>query len=236
MKYEYILVIMMAFMFGPSILKYITFKISRYGEKTGNSYLKAMNDKGTQGEYLVYRSLKRVQRRNGGKILANAYIPKNNGLDKSEIDLIYIAKTGIYVIESKNYGGAIYGSEKENYWTQYIGRKTFEFYNPIKQNLGHIYSLKAYLGKEFKHDDFTSLIVFSDRCELKKINIISKKIKIVKRNKIMKVLNNEIKNGKIIISDDEINSIYKTLEPLTNLSEEEKEKHEKRISVKYGGI
>lgn len=236
MKYQYILIIMMAFMFGPSIVKYIIFKISRYGEKTGSSYFKAMNDKGTQGEYLVYRSLKRLQRIKGGKILANAYIPKNKGLEKSEIDLIYIAKTGIYVIESKNYGGSIYGSEKDNYWTQYIGGKNFEFYNPVKQNLGHIYSLKAYLGKEFKYEDFTSVIVFSERCELKKMKIISKNLKIVKRNKIMKVLNNEIKNGKIIFSDEEINSIYKTLEPLTNLSEEEKEKHEKRISVKYGGI
>lgn len=236
MKYEYILIIMMFFMFGPSLMKYMSFKISKYGDKTGSSYFKAMNDKGTQGEYLIYRSLKKVQRKNGGKILANAYIPKSNGVDKSEVDLIYIAKTGIYVIESKNYGGSISGSEKEHNWIQYIGGKKFEFYNPVKQNLGHIYSLKSYLGKGFKQDEFTSIIVFSERCEIKKVNIMSKNLKVIKRNKLKNILKNDIKNGKIVFSEEEIDSIYKTLEPLTNLSEEEKKKHEQRINVKYGGI
>lgn len=51
-----------------------------------------------------------------GKILRNIYVPKDNG-ETSEIDLVYITQKGIFVFESKNYSGWIFGDGKSMYWT-----------------------------------------------------------------------------------------------------------------------
>ena len=39
------------------------------------------------------------------KQLINVYLPKRNSSELTELDLIYMDSTGIYVIESKNYSG-----------------------------------------------------------------------------------------------------------------------------------
>lgn len=44
-------------------------------------------------------------------------MPKTNG-ETTEIDLILIHETGIYVIESKNYKGWIFESEEQKNWIQ----------------------------------------------------------------------------------------------------------------------
>ena len=51
-----------------------------------------------------------------GKMLRNVYIPKGNG-ETSEIDVLYISRKGIFVFESKNYSGWIFGKESDQYWT-----------------------------------------------------------------------------------------------------------------------
>ena len=52
----------------------------------------------------------------GEKILRNIYIPKDDG-STSEIDVLYISRKGIFVFESKNYSGWIFGKESDQYWT-----------------------------------------------------------------------------------------------------------------------
>jgi hypothetical protein len=55
----------------------------------------------------------------------------------TEIDLIMIDETGIYVFESKNYSGWIFGDEKRKNWVQTLeNRQKNYFYNPIWQNGG----------------------------------------------------------------------------------------------------
>ncbi|MDM5232918.1 nuclease-related domain-containing protein [Lysinibacillus pakistanensis] len=52
------------------------------------------------------------------RLLVNAYIPKRNLDELTEIDLLYIDRTGLYVLESKNYSGWIFGNEARQQWTQ----------------------------------------------------------------------------------------------------------------------
>lgn len=94
---------------------------------------------GRYGEALTARELKLVDLfGRKGKILRNVYIPKDNG-ETSEIDVLYITQKGIFVIESKNYSGWIFGDEKQGYWTAMLPNKEKNrFYNPIKQNRTHI--------------------------------------------------------------------------------------------------
>ena len=107
-----------------------------------------------------------------GLLLRNIYIPKQNG-GTSEIDLLYITEKGIFVIESKNYFGYVFGSEDSTNWTvtlyagkDFWGRKKIEkhkFYNPIMQNASHVKQLLNFLHEAFPT---YSIIVFSDRCRL----------------------------------------------------------------------
>jgi len=89
----------------------------------------------------------------------------------SQIDHIVISPYGIFVIETKNYNGAIKGSRNDRNWTV-NGR--FKMYNPIKQNYGHIKALESLLN--YSTDlQYISMISFTMRCrfsidpELRKI-------------------------------------------------------------------
>lgn len=64
----------------------------------------------------------------------------------TQIDHLVFSPYGIFVIETKDYGGTVYGSEYAEQWTQYIGNETHKFYNPVKQNQGHVHALRKKLG------------------------------------------------------------------------------------------
>lgn len=62
-----------------------------------------------------------------------------------QIDHVLINSQGLFVIETKNYSGRIYGSDAQLEWTQVLGRSKFKFYNPVKQNATHVFHLKKLL-------------------------------------------------------------------------------------------
>lgn len=73
-------------------------------------------------------------------IINDVLIPTNNGTT-AQIDHIVVSIYGIFVIETKNYNGWIFGSENSKNWTQVIYKTKNHFYNPIMQNKGHIKAL-----------------------------------------------------------------------------------------------
>ena len=92
--------------------------------------------KGTIGERKIYAILENLKGSKG--MLPNCYLPLENG-KTTEIDLILIHESGIYVIESKNFGGWIFGNDTQKFWTQSFsdgrgGSKKYKFYNPLWQN------------------------------------------------------------------------------------------------------
>ena len=70
--------------------------------------------------------------------------------DKSstQIDHIVLSRFGIFVIETKNMKGWIFGSEYQKRWTQSIYGKKNSFQNPLLQNHRHIKALEEFLGIE----------------------------------------------------------------------------------------
>jgi len=86
-----------------------------------------------------------------------------------QIDHLILSVYGIFVIETKNYSGWIFGNEKSEYWTQVIYKDKFRFYNPIKQNWSHVYALKKLLH-EYKEVNYYPIVVFAGDGELKGIN------------------------------------------------------------------
>lgn len=186
---------------------------------------------GKRGEKLTERELNLVKLfgRNG-KVLRNIYVPKTNG-ETSEIDVVFITQKGIFVIESKNYSGWIFGDEKSSYWTAMLPNKEKnKFYNPVKQNRTHI----KWLG-QFLNDDIPlfSIVTFSERCELKKVTIESSDIHVIKRDKLYAVIRNMWDDSEDKLDEKKINAVYERLEVLTNVDGAIKAAHVEKINVKY---
>ena len=155
------------------IIYYISatqYKKTEYYAQTKNAYLGVVFNKGKNGEYRTYKYLNGLE---GHKMyLFNLYLPKDNG-ETTELDVVLLHDSGMYVFESKNYSGWIFGTETQKNWTQTLpmGRGKSQknhFFNPIMQNKGHIKWLKSYLQNECL--PVFSCIVFSDRCTLKNID------------------------------------------------------------------
>ena len=60
------------------------------------------------------------------------------------------------------------GSENDKTWTQVMGKLRHKFYNPIHQNYGHIKAIEEITGIS---KNIYSIIVFSDKAILKKVDI-----------------------------------------------------------------
>jgi hypothetical protein len=65
--------------------------------------------------------------------------------DTTQIDHIFVSKYGIFVVETKNYKGWIFGNEKQAQWTQKIYKKSYRFQNPLRQNYKHQKALQTLL-------------------------------------------------------------------------------------------
>ncbi|MBO5483452.1 MAG: NERD domain-containing protein [Spirochaetaceae bacterium] len=186
---------------------------------------------GKHGEKLTERELKLVQLfGRKGKILRNVYLPKENG-ETSEVDVIYITQKGIFVFESKNYSGWIFGDEKEQYWTAMLPNKEKnKFYNPIKQNRTHLKWMKEYVGDDIP---LFSIIVFSERCELKKVAIQNKDIRVIKRDRTYATVRDIWDKNPDAVEVEKIDKLYERLKKLTNVDESVKVSHVANIEKKY---
>lgn len=69
-----------------------------------------------------------------------------NGERTCQIDHIVVSPYGIFVIETKQYNGKIYGGKYDKHWVRYCRRNRKVFYeNPIRQNYGHCMMIKELL-------------------------------------------------------------------------------------------
>lgn len=209
------------------LISYLQFEKSAYKKLSNVSYWKIYFNTGLYGEYLIVNELEKIP--GVHKTLINLYIPKENSNETTEIDILFIHENGIYVIESKNYSGWIFGRETDYKWTQvFPNKKKFKFYNPVKQNRTHIKALQNVLPEQSK-DIFTSIIVFSNRCTLKSLEITSSNLYVINRKDlsiISKINAHNYQKGVPVFS------IYGKLLQYTNASEKLKKEHIANIERK----
>lgn len=201
------------------------FRKTTYSQQTGKGLFTAASNKGSYGEYLIYQSLKKLET-SGTKFLFNCYLPKENG-ETTEIDVIMIHNTGIYVFESKNYSGWIFGSEDSRTWTQTLpqgrrGVRKEHFLNPLMQNKLHVKCLKNYLNIDIP---VYPMVVFSQRCTLKKLELHSKEAVVVKQQDLWAFVTKMIESNKSVISEQEVENLFSKLYPLTQVSDEKRREH-----------
>lgn len=206
--------------------KYLKFRESDYMFESKNNFFNTIFDKGNYGEYLTFTYLEKLNTYN--KIMTNLYIPKEDGTT-TEIDLIMIEGTGIYVFESKNYSGWIFGNENHKNWTQSLNNnQKNKFYNPIWQNNGHVNALKRLIDTE-NTSIFRSYIVFSERCELKNVTVSSHDIKVIKRNDLLKIISEDIMISPNLFTKEEIDQIYFKLQKYAYMDGKAKDMHIRNI-------
>lgn len=162
--------------------------------------------KGYYGEYLLFCELYKSITGNG-KILMNLNIPVDNS-KTTEIDLILVHETGLYVFEIKHYKGAIYGKSTDATWTQYFRTtKNNTFKNPIKQNQYHI----SALNKLFPDIPIHSCIVFTSfDCDIRVTNT-NEEIDICQLRNVNKTLEYRFAKSENKFSMDEIDNIFTKL-------------------------
>lgn len=184
---------------------------------------------GQFGEFSTEFALTNGNLDGGLVVLKNIYVPYRG--KTSEIDLLMIHEKGIFVFESKNYSGWIFGSTDQLNWTQSLqnGEK-HRFYNPIRQNQTHIRALAEYLN--MPTSSFTSYIVFSERCSLKSVPEDTDQVVIVRRPDMLKKLRSQLRSSVNMHSPEEMLQLVQKLQPLTNKSEAEKQQHIEDIKEK----
>ena len=77
----------------------------------------------------------------------------------SQIDHVVLGPYGIFVIETKNYQGTIYGGKDRKTWS--VNGK-FKMMNPFVQNYGHIKALSSLIDRKYE-ESFISIVSFTKR-------------------------------------------------------------------------
>ncbi|MGE7664597.1 nuclease-related domain-containing protein [Ureibacillus composti] len=200
--------------------------VSTYKEETGKGIFSAVSNKGSYGEFLSYKKLSTLPGYH--KVLFNIYLPNGKG-QTTEIDVVFLHETGVYVIESKNYSGWIFGNEKDMNWMQtFPNGKKYPFYNPIKQNAGHIRALQSILPS-IDSGLYKSLIVFSERCSLKKVHHDSPNTYVMNRNHLKKIMTEEINSSSHQLEPEYIDKVYRFLSHYSKAEQIVKEQHVETI-------
>ena len=189
---------------------------------------KYLQEGGRKGEQALEEAFEAL----GGyrRILSNVYIP--TARSTTEIDLIMLHHSGVYVVENKSYSGWIFGSSQDQYWLQtFPNGERMNFYNPIRQNQGHIASLMKFLGREDR-EHFHSIIVFSDRCTFKELDLRDTDAWIIHASELRRTLKKAGKSSRYCLTRSEISKLYRQLEPRTRVSSRVKRDHLRMVRNK----
>ena len=98
----------------------------------------------------------------------NVTLPTASGT--TQIDHIFVSVFGVFVVETKNMAGWIFGSERDREWTQvFRGGKKYKFRNPLRQNYGHVRALEAALAEiRLPRGTVRSVVVFVGKAQFRR--------------------------------------------------------------------
>ena len=241
------------------------FERSEFQKQTGLTYSQVFGDqstkgKGRLGEYKMFDALRGVEGRH--KFLCNALVKweGSRGMQSTEIDLVMLHETGIYVFESKNWSGRVRLDKNGNALLNGNGSG-----NPLAQNSAHIGTLKKLLkrkfGREFgKSELYHSFIVFGSSgnldvegsesdsplmrmleflrtgtypsCEIERKGFMHR---IVKLESLRKEFESFSKRREKILRGGQIKELYEELYPFTQVSEADREEHRLRMKRRKHG-
>lgn len=156
--------------------------------------------RGEIGELAVAKRLKKLPQEQYKVI--NDLLLQNNGYS-SQIDHVVISPYGIFVIETKNYTGDIYGGANSEMWTQNIYGSKSEFRNPIWQNQGHITAIKKVIGEKY-HPMYHNIVLFSENANVR----VDRSLEVYNFRKIVPIIEGYTE---IVLTQAAVDDIYAKL-------------------------
>lgn len=118
--------------------------------------LKSSWFKGVAGEFIVNLSAKLFLDTEKYHLVKNVTLPTEDG--STQIDHVIVSKYGVFVVETKNIKGWIFGNPNQKTWTQQIYKHKNKFQNPLHQNYKHTKVLEGLLG--LNENQVFSVVVF----------------------------------------------------------------------------
>jgi len=115
--------------------------------------------KGKFGEFFVNLMFKIRLPKGQYEIIHNVTLRTEDGT--TQIDHIILSVFGIFVVETKNMKGWIFGSKEQPLWMQQIFKFKAQFQNPLRQNYKHTQTLGKLLSVlGIGNEKIFSLVVF----------------------------------------------------------------------------
>jgi hypothetical protein len=93
----------------------------------------------------------------------NVILPAKNGT--TQIDHLLVSPYGLFIVETKNIKGWIFGSESQPKWTQVLYGKKYSFQNPIRQTFRQKKVLSEFLGID--ESTVHTVVYFVGDCKFK---------------------------------------------------------------------
>lgn len=97
-------------------------------------------------------------------IINDLMVTNASGNGTSQIDHVVVFRSGLAVIETKNWAGRVYGKGPDRQWTMTMGKNKYRKLNPIVQNKGHIKALQKAIGGIIP---MYNIVVFTSRADLR---------------------------------------------------------------------
>ncbi len=177
--------------------------------------------RGKAGENRVARILKKLPSEKY-RIINDILIKNSHGT--TQIDHVVLSEYGIFVIETKNYSGWIYGGEHSEEWTKNVYGNKYQFRNPLKQNFAHVKALMEVL-EITSQDWLIPIIAFSNQAI---IQVQSSK-NIINFSQLRSCI---LRYQNPIISIDKLVIWEARLQDYTGYSKDDKQTHIYRVKAK----
>lgn len=130
----------------------------RRKKTTYGSYAKVLGEIGEESVASILRTLPKDY------VVFNDVYLEIKG-KSTQIDHVVISRYGVFIIETKNYTGWIFGNDTSEYWTQTIYENKYQLRNPLKQNYAHLKTLQSIFGIDERF--YFPIVAFHDRATLK---------------------------------------------------------------------
>lgn len=162
--------------------------------------LRSALSKGLLGELKVQAATSLRLNGRTYRSLHNLTLPTRDGT--TQIDHVIVSKFGVFVIETKNLTGWIFGDERSRKWTQSIYGNKYQFLNPLRQNYKHLKAVADLLrlGPRCLH----SVVVFVGSSEFKTVMPSN----VVERRELVPYIRSKTD---ILLSDKKIKDSIRTL-------------------------
>ena len=125
--------------------------------------LKSSWFKGVFGEFQINLAIRLFLPKDEYQLIKDVTLYTADGT--TQIDHIIVSRFGVFVIETKNMKGWIFGTANQKTWTQKIYRHTSKFQNPLRQNYKHVKTLEGLL--KIPLDTIHSVVVFVGKSTFK---------------------------------------------------------------------